>query len=71
MDCTGDDDITAVAASSNNSDQDGRFPAQIYVQQPYTDYDRENNVEKSAVMFLNSAKGDAALNYRTEEDTVT
>lgn len=50
--------ITAVVEVKNNSNQDGRFLAQLYVQQPYTDYDRENLVEKSAVMFLNSAKVD-------------
>lgn len=50
--------ITAVVEVRNTSDQDGRFLAQLYVQQPYTDYDRENLVEKSSVMFLNSAKVD-------------
>ena len=70
VDCTEDGDITAVVAITNNSDQDGRFLAQLYVQQPYTDYDRENNVEKSAVMFLNSAKVDVAAGA-TEEVTIT
>ena len=48
--------ITAVVEVKNNSNQDGKFLTQLYVQQPYTDYDRTNLVEKSAVMFLNSAK---------------
>ena len=63
-------DVTAVVEVKNNSDQDGRFLAQLYVQQPYTDYDKENNVEKSAVMFLNSAKVDVAAGA-TEEVTIT
>lgn len=41
---------------TNKGDKKGKFLAQLYVQRPYTEYDRENNVEKSAVDFLNSAK---------------
>ena len=48
--------ITAVIELKNLSDQDGLFLAQLYVQQPYTEYDRTNLVEKSAVTFLNSGK---------------
>ncbi|MCR5415748.1 MAG: glycoside hydrolase family 3 C-terminal domain-containing protein [Pseudobutyrivibrio sp.] len=51
-----DGKVKAVIEVKNNSDQDGTFLAQLYVSQPYTDYDRKNDVEKSAVMFLNSAK---------------
>lgn len=70
VECTEEGNITAVVEIKNNSDQDGRFLAQLYVQQPYTDYDRENNVEKSAVMFLNSAKTEVAAGA-TEEVTIT
>ena len=70
VDCSEDGEINAVVEITNNSDQDGRFLAQLYVQQPYTDYDRENLVEKSAVMFLNSAKTDVAAG-ETEEVTIT
>ena len=62
--------ITAVIEVKNLSDTDGRFLTQLYVQQPYTDYDRENLVEKSAVMFLNSAKVDVKAG-ETAEVTVT
>lgn len=65
-----DGDITAVIAVTNKSNQDGRFLAQLYVQQPYTAYDMENGVEKSAVMFLNSAKVNVAAGA-TEEVTIT
>lgn len=58
--------ITAVVEVKNNSNQDGKFLTQLYVQQPYTDYDRTNLVEKSAVMFLNSAKVDVAAGKRKE-----
>lgn len=56
VDKTPDGEITAVVEIKNNSNQDGYFLAQLYVQQPYTDYDRQNLVEKSAVNFLSSGK---------------
>lgn len=62
--------ITAVVEVKNNSNQDGQFLTQLYVQQPYTDYDRTNLVEKSAVMFLNSAKVDVAAG-KSKEVTIT
>ena len=62
--------ITAVVEVKNNSNQNGKFLTQLYVQQPYTDYDRTNLVEKSAVMFLNSAKVDVAAG-KSKEVTIT
>lgn len=62
--------ITAVVEVKNNSNQDGKFLTQLYVQQPYTDYDRTNLVEKSAVMFLNSAKVNVAAG-KSKEVTIT
>lgn len=62
--------ITAVVEVKNNSNQDGKFLTQLYVQQPYTGYDRTNLVEKSAVMFLNSAKVDVAAG-KSKEVTIT
>ncbi len=70
VDKTPEGNITAVIEVKNNSAEDGRFLTQLYVQQPYTEYDKENNVEKSAVMFLNSAKVDVAAGA-TEEVTIT
>lgn len=70
VDKTPEGNITAVVEVKNNSSRDGRFLAQLYVQQPYTDYDRENKVEKSAVMFLNSAKVDVAAGV-SKEVTIT
>lgn len=48
--------ITAVVRVTNTSDKAGRFRTELYVNAPYTEYDRENLVEKSAIQFLNSAK---------------
>lgn len=58
VDKTPEGNITAVVTVTNKSGTDGKFLAQLYVQQPYTQYDMTNKVEKSAVMFLNSAKVD-------------
>lgn len=48
--------IKAKVKITNKSDKPGKFLAQLYVHKPYTAYDIEHNVEKSAVDFLNSAK---------------
>ncbi len=66
VDRTPEGNVTAVVEVKNNSDRDGRFLAQLYVQQPYTDYDRQNLVEKSAVMFLSSAKVDVKAGQSAE-----
>ena len=70
VDKTPEGNITAVIDVTNKSSKDGKFLAQLYVQQPYTEYDKENKVEKSAVMFLNSAKVDVAAGA-TESVTIT
>ena len=46
----------ATVEVTNNGNVEADFLAQLYVQQPYTQYDKDNLVEKSAVMFLNSKK---------------
>lgn len=58
--------ITATVEVTNEGEQDGLFLAQLYVQQPYTEYDRDNLVEKSAVMFLNSKKAEVGANETVE-----
>ena len=70
VDKTPDGNVTAVVEIKNNSQQDGYFLAQLYVQQPYTDYDKANLVEKSAVNFLNSGKAHVAAGG-TAEVTIT
>ena len=63
-------EITATVAVTNKSDSDGYFLAQLYAHTPYTDYDKENKVEKSAVQFLNSKKVNVAAG-KTEEVKIT
>ena len=56
VDLSENGNVTAEIEIRNLSDKDGYFLAQLYVQQPYTEYDRTNLVEKSAVNFLTSGK---------------
>ncbi len=48
----------AVKVTNNDTEKAGYFLAELYVSQPYTDYDKNSDhpVEKSAIMFLNSQK---------------
>ncbi len=48
--------VVATVEVTNEGTQDSYFTTQLYVNRPYTEYDKENNVEKSAIDFLNSAR---------------
>ena len=56
VDLSENGDTVAKVRVTNNGDEDGYFLAQLYVNRPYTQYDIDNKVEKSAVDFLNSKK---------------
>ncbi len=56
VDLTEAGNITATVRVTNEGDKDGTFLAQLYVNKPYTQYDIEHKVEKSAIDFLSSAK---------------
>lgn len=62
--------ITARIRVTNEGDEDGYFLAQLYVNKPYTEYDKEHNVEKSAVDFLNSKKVEVAAG-ESEDITIS
>lgn len=47
-----DKTVTATVTVKNTGDVAGKDVVQFYYQAPYTDYDKENHVEKSAVEFL-------------------
>lgn len=49
-------DVEATVRVTNNSDTAATFRSELFVQAPYSDYDKQNGVEKSAAQFLNSAK---------------
>ncbi|MCZ0703218.1 beta-glucosidase [Natronobacillus azotifigens] len=61
--------ITATATIENTGETSGKHVAQLYVQTPYTDYNREQNIEKSAVDLLGFEKTNT-LNPG-EQETVT
>lgn len=48
----GDDEFTAKITVKNTGAMDGKASVQLYLQSPYTDYDRQNKVEKSAIQLL-------------------
>jgi len=56
----GADRFTATVTVKNTGSVDGKASVQLYVQSPYTDYDKANNVEKSAIQLLNFDKVDVA-----------
>ena len=50
------DSFTAKVTVSNTGDKAGKNVVEVYMQSPYTDYDRTNLVEKSAVELVGFAK---------------
>lgn len=62
------DTFTATVTVSNTGDMDGKATVELYFQSPFTDYDRSNGVEKSAVQLLGYDKVDVAAG---SSETVT
>lgn len=54
------DTFTAVVSVSNTGAMDGKASVQLYAQSPYTDYDKENDVEKSSIQLMGYDKIDVA-----------
>lgn len=52
----GDDAFEVSVTVTNDGDVAGKDVVQVYLQQPYTDYDREMGIEKSAVALAGYAK---------------
>ena len=51
------DKFTFTVDVTNTGSVDGREVVEIYMQSPYTDYDRENGIEKAAVELVGFTKG--------------
>ena len=64
-----DDTYTVTVKVTNTGDMAGKKTVQVYVQSPYTDYDRENGVEKAAVQLVGFGK--TGLLQPGESETVT
>ncbi|MBM6774482.1 glycoside hydrolase family 3 C-terminal domain-containing protein [Olsenella profusa] len=52
------DKFTASVTVENTGSVDGKASVQLYVQSPYTDYDKQNGVEKSSIQLVAYAKVD-------------
>jgi beta-glucosidase len=52
----GDDAFEVAVTVTNSGDVAGRDVVQVYLQQPYTDHDRENGIEKPSVELAGYAK---------------
>lgn len=63
--------ITAKVQVTNTGNVAGKDVVQLYVQTPYTQYDIDNKVEKSAVEFIGFEKTDILSPSTTEEITIT
>lgn len=63
--------ITARVTVTNTGNMAGKDVVQIYAQSPYTDYDKENGVEKSAVQLLGYEKTQLLEVGASETVTVT
>ncbi len=62
--------VTATVEVTNVGDYDAKDVVQLYVQTPYTDYDKENHVEKAAVQLIGFAKTET-LEAGGGQETVT
>lgn len=63
--------ITAKVTISNTGNYNGKALAQLYVQTPYTDYDKEHGVEKSAIEFIGMEKTKELKPGEKETVTIT
>ena len=62
---------TATVTVTNTGSVPGKDAVQLYVSVPYTDYDRENGVEKSAIQLLDFAKTGEIAPGASETVTIT
>ena len=63
--------ITAEVSVKNTGDVAGKSVVEVYVQTPYTDYDRTNLVEKSAIQLAGFGKTQLLAPGQSETVTVT
>ena len=56
IDWSGKTESTVTVKVTNTGDQAAKHAVQLYVSAPYTDYDKQNGVEKSAIQLVGYAK---------------
>ena len=69
VDWTSETDSTVTVKVTNTGDAAAKHAVQLYVSVPYTDRDRENKIEKSAIQLISYGKTGEA-NEKTFEDVV-
>lgn len=52
------DQYTVSVTVTNTGDEDGKEVVQVYLQQPYTQYDKDNHIEKASVELVGFEKTD-------------
>ncbi|SDZ76673.1 beta-glucosidase [Lachnospiraceae bacterium NK3A20] len=67
----GDDQITAKVTVKNTGDVAGKHAVQLYAQTPYGDYEKEHQVEKSAIALIGFGKTGELQPGDSETITVT
>ena len=60
------DTINAKVLVKNNGDMNGKASVQLYVQQPYTDFDKENGLGRPAIALMTYAKADVPAHGEKE-----
>lgn len=63
--------MTVTVTVTNSGNRNGKEVVQVYFQSPYTDYDRENNVEKASVELCGYAKTSNLTPGESETLTIT
>lgn len=66
----GADSFTVTADVKNIGDFTGKKTVQVYLQSPYTDYDKQNKIEKAAVELCGFAKTQALAPGESETVTI-
>ncbi len=66
-----DEEIVAEVTVTNTGDTAGKSVVQLYVQTPYTEYDKENLIEKSSVQIAGFGKTDLLDPGESETLTIT
>ncbi|MBO4990135.1 MAG: glycoside hydrolase family 3 C-terminal domain-containing protein [Clostridia bacterium] len=66
-----DNTITVKATVKNTGDVAGKSVVEVYAQTPYTEHDKQNNVEKSAIQLLDFEKTKLLAPGESETLTIT
>ena len=66
----GDNFVVSVTVK-NTGNYDGKEVVEVYFQSPYTEYDKENGIEKASIELCGFAKTDVIAKGKSEDVTIT